>query len=308
MKTTMKNFFSPGAEFRGAPFWAWNAKLNRDELIRQIHIFKEMGLGGFFMHSRVGLDTPYLGKDWFDCVKACVAEAKKLGLLAYLYDEDRWPSGAAGGIVTKDDAFKSRWCEAQFFSSAAEAEKKVRGEPLAWYSAVVSGSFEKKNLTVKSPRRLKSPEDFRQEKGRKLLCFAIRLMDGHNWFNGGTYLDMLNPDAVRKFIKTTHEAYAARIGDEFGKTVPAIFSDEPMFFWTPLSSVIVPWTDRLPDEFLAAYGVDVYGFLPEIFFPSVRKKSLRRMQFLNLATGMFCRAFAKTIGMWCIKATGRKGW
>ena len=108
MKEMMKNFRSPGAEFRGAPFWAWNAKLNKEELIRQIHIFKEMGLGGFFMHSRVGLNTAYLSKEWFDCIKACVAEAKKLGMQANLYDEDRWPSGAAGSLVTKDDRYTNQ--------------------------------------------------------------------------------------------------------------------------------------------------------------------------------------------------------
>ena len=35
MKTMMENFRSPGAEFRGAPFWAWNARLDKEELIRQ---------------------------------------------------------------------------------------------------------------------------------------------------------------------------------------------------------------------------------------------------------------------------------
>ena len=26
----------------GAPFWAWNGKLEKDELIRQIHLMKDM--------------------------------------------------------------------------------------------------------------------------------------------------------------------------------------------------------------------------------------------------------------------------
>jgi hypothetical protein len=53
------------------------------------------------MHSRVGLDTPYLGEEFMSCVRACVDEAQRKGMLAALYDEDRWPSGAAGGLVTK---------------------------------------------------------------------------------------------------------------------------------------------------------------------------------------------------------------
>ena len=41
-------FVSPGSCYRGKPFWAWNGKLEKDELIRQIHVMKKMGFGGFF--------------------------------------------------------------------------------------------------------------------------------------------------------------------------------------------------------------------------------------------------------------------
>ena len=56
----MELFKNPTSEYRGAPFWAWNCKLEKDELIRQIEDFKKMGFGGFFMHPRSGLDVPYL--------------------------------------------------------------------------------------------------------------------------------------------------------------------------------------------------------------------------------------------------------
>jgi hypothetical protein len=40
-------FQNPTSEYRGCPFWAWNTKLKKDQLLRQIDHFKEMGLGGF---------------------------------------------------------------------------------------------------------------------------------------------------------------------------------------------------------------------------------------------------------------------
>ena len=95
-KQLARTFKSPGSEFRGAPFWAWNGKLEPEELRRQVRVMHRMGLGGFFMHSRVGLDTAYLSDEWFECVDACIDEAEKLDMQAWLYDEDRWPSGAAG--------------------------------------------------------------------------------------------------------------------------------------------------------------------------------------------------------------------
>ena len=32
-------FQNPTSEYRGTPFWAWNGKLSKEELLRQIHIF-----------------------------------------------------------------------------------------------------------------------------------------------------------------------------------------------------------------------------------------------------------------------------
>ena len=99
----LENLFqSPSAAYRGKPFWSWNGKLEKDELLRQIQIFKEMGMGGYFCHSRIGLVTEYLGKEWFELINACADKGQSLGLETWLYDEDRWPSGIAGGKVTQD--------------------------------------------------------------------------------------------------------------------------------------------------------------------------------------------------------------
>ena len=95
-------FKNPTSEFRGAPFWAWNSALKEDVLREQVDIFKEMGFGGFNMHVRQGLETKYLGDEFFSAIKACIERAEENDMLAWLYDEDRWPSGAAGGFATKE--------------------------------------------------------------------------------------------------------------------------------------------------------------------------------------------------------------
>ncbi|MBR5044463.1 MAG: hypothetical protein IKX66_03850, partial [Clostridia bacterium] len=108
-KTLSRELFeNPTSEYRGTPFWAWNCHLEKDELLRQIDVMKEMGFGGAHMHVRTGLDTPYLSDEFFDLITACVDKSEKEGMLAWLYDEDRWPSGAAGGIVTKDVRYRQR--------------------------------------------------------------------------------------------------------------------------------------------------------------------------------------------------------
>lgn len=101
-------FRSPTSEYRGTPFWAWNCKLDGDELKWQIDVLDQMGFGGFHMHVRTGMDTPYLSDEFMDRVDDCVEHARNRKMLAWLYDEDRWPSGAAGGIVTKDEKYRQR--------------------------------------------------------------------------------------------------------------------------------------------------------------------------------------------------------
>ena len=102
-------FKDPTSEYQGTPFWSWNGEMEEAECVRQAHIFREMGFGGYHMHPRSGLSTPYLNDKFMSCVKACVEDAKASGMLAWLYDEDRYPSGFAGGAVTKDGkAYKAR--------------------------------------------------------------------------------------------------------------------------------------------------------------------------------------------------------
>lgn len=104
-------FKNPTNEYRGKPFWSWNGKLDKDELLRQIDVLETMGMGGYFMHSRTGLATKYLGEEWFDLINACADYGYKKGMQSYLYDEDRWPSGTAGGMVTKNPAYHAKFLE-----------------------------------------------------------------------------------------------------------------------------------------------------------------------------------------------------
>ena len=69
-------FQNPTSEYRGTPFWAWNGKLDKERLTEQIDVFQKMGLGGFHMHVRTGMDTPYLNDEFMDYVCHCIENAK----------------------------------------------------------------------------------------------------------------------------------------------------------------------------------------------------------------------------------------
>ena len=96
--------------YRPIPFWSWNEKLDETETRRQIKEMNEAGIGGFFMHARGGLQTEYMGKEWFANVEASIDEAKKRGMSAWAYDENGWPSGFGSGIVNgKGIAYQQKY-------------------------------------------------------------------------------------------------------------------------------------------------------------------------------------------------------
>ena len=217
-----KLFLNPPAEYRSAPFWSWNDKLDPKEIAWQVRQMKEQGMGGFFMHSREGLETEYLGSEWMECIRAAVEAAQKEGIAAWLYDEDRWPSGAAGGLVSKKgDAYRAKALTFELSSDLPEDE-----ELLAVFRVKVQGN------ELISLQEGRGP----LQEGEKYVLLRRELASPTPWYNDEAPADNLNPEAVKAFIQITHEAYKREIGEHFGKAVPGVFTDEPNIFHVTLQS------------------------------------------------------------------------
>jgi len=239
METLRKEFSNPPLTNRGAPFWSWNDRLQVDELARQVRDMKAHGMGGFFMHSREGLETEYMGDEWLECIRETVRVAKEEGMDAWLYDEDRWPSGAAGGLVPAKggDAFRAKVITVEQLTALPED----RDDILAAFVARLD------NETIQEARRVGTGEVVTLSDNETLLVFRREVSGPSEWFNDDAYADNLNPEAVKAFIDITYEAYAREVGDEFGDTVPGIFTDEPNVFAPTVRSGLpaLPWTDGL---------------------------------------------------------------
>lgn len=178
-------------KYKPIPFWSWNDELEEDKLVKQIDWMHESGIGGFFMHARGGLTTPYLGEKWFSCVEACLKRAKELNMEAYAYDENGWPSGFAGGklLVNEED----RDCYLTY--SFGEYDP----------SSFVSYDYSTNKLV-------------RVTKGNNVLNIFCHSAHGT--------ADVLNKDVVKKFIKYTHEEYKKR--DKY-HNLRGFFTDEPQY-------------------------------------------------------------------------------
>lgn len=297
-KELLRNFRNPPAIYRGKPFWAWNGRLDPEELRWQVRVMQRMGLGGFFMHSRIGLETEYLSEEWHACIDACIDEARKLGMEAWLYDEDRWPSGSGGGIVTADKRYRMKYLEMRKSTNG-----KLRNPPgtrLARFIAKVDG------CTATNVRRLRSGERPRLHQGETFLDFYVREAPKSSWYNGETYLDTMDHASVKAFINSTHQEYRRRFGKDFGGTIPGMFTDEPNhggYFnemqWTSRGKS-VPWTTKLPSVFQSRYRYDVLDHLPELFLDvDGDGVTPARHNFHDCTTFLFADAFGRQIGEWC---------
>ena len=257
-----KDFLNPGKDYRSAPFWSWNDELCPNELVRQVKDMKEHGMGGFFMHSREGLETEYLGKEWMKCIKAVVEVSKKVGMNAWLYDEDRWPSGFAGGRVpSQGDKYRAKVLGME----KVTGERKLTGQELASFYVKL------KNEKITNLRKTEEKDKLSPRENEIGLIFTREVTGPSEWFNNDAYSDNLNPDAVKAFIETTYEAYKREVGEEFGKTIPGIFTDEPNFliadFFRTLRTDIefIPWTDGFAEYFEKICGYNFLKVVPYFF-------------------------------------------
>jgi len=308
----IKLFNNPSSEYRGAPFWAWNKKLVKEELLEQIEHLKKMGLGGFHIHTRVGMDTEYLGKKFFEMVKECNDKAKEMDMLCWLYDEDKWPSGYAGGFITKDEKYRARFLIftlkkyeienidfIEQYNSTGEVQRSNSRKLLARYEIVLKDSY----LTY-----YKKLEDGEKPSKCGKIWYAYLEIAGDNpWFNNQAYVNALDKKAIDKFIEVTHEKYYQKLGEDFGNSIPAIFTDEPQFthkqnlaYADEEKEIALPFTDDIIDTFQAAYDKDLLSHIPEIIWelPDGAVSTIRYL-YHDHVSERFTEAFVDNVGNWC---------
>jgi hypothetical protein len=128
------------------------------------------------------------------------------------------------------------------------------------------------------------------------------------WFNSQTYVDTFSKPAIARFIEITHEKYKSKVGNEFGKVIPRIFTDEPQFAHkTQLrdarqrQDVFMPWSLDLPETFKNRYGYDLLDKLLETVWdqPAELGPSAARYHFHDHICERFVEAFMDQISAWC---------
>lgn len=298
-----KEFASPSIHYRGKTFWSWNGRLQREELLRQIDVIKEMGMGGAFMHSRTGLQTTYLGDEWFSLINDCSAKMEQMGLEGWIYDEDRWPSGSAGGLATQEKTHRMQSMVVDFFQKVEQLDLN-NPDLLGVFAVRVEGE------DLLDYRPLGREGDVVLEAGEQVLTFTRNIHPDNSFYNGGSYLDTLSREATDHFMSLTHEKYKEKSGQFFGKGIHGIFTDEPHRGFIFCKGVeqpgaekpeyALPYTGKLFAEFEARFGYRLQDRLPELCYRFEGESlSPLKADFCELLQQLFLENWAQPAEEWC---------
>jgi hypothetical protein len=261
------------------------------------------------------------------------ARAAELGLVLWLYDEDGYPSGTAGGLVTRANpefvarglagyVLRAKGPGAVRFDRPASCEAfeaafafPLGAEPTGAAVVDLSGRADPSGtLCWEAPAG-----DW------TVLYLARRVMYEGTHSAGNVhefkhYINVLDDRAVAEFLRLTHEQYWRRMPKELAGKVRAVFTDEPSLMVTyvpelperyrgqvpvvdrPLFAdrpAAVPWHSRLPEWFRRAKGYELRPHLWALFCGRGDEAAYVRQDFHETVSRRFAEAYSEQIARWC---------
>lgn len=284
-KFDINSFASPDVSNAPVYVWVWNDICNRDVIDTQLAEMQCLGIRAFYILPEprsfrpdsmpTYLEPDYLTEEYFELCAYTVKKAEALGMLCWIYDEGGWPSGGACGKVMQ------------------EHPEYARQEPVSYERTFKAGDVYKKSTPDTLAAFLNNKEMI--EDGFQFTSDAVateyvikKVINGNN-----DYPDLLNKEATERFIGITHEKYASALNDALGKSVTAVFTDEP-------KAPSRPFNEELAKKYEALYGESIIPYLPLIAQSVAPTKENVHIlyRWYDLCSRMFCDNFLLPCKNW----------
>ncbi|KAF0193386.1 MAG: hypothetical protein FD166_3710, partial [Bacteroidetes bacterium] len=256
----------------------------------------------------------YLSDEFMTYIAAAVEKASLNGMKVVLYDEGMYPSGSAHGMVVEGNPeYASRGLRMKEYNCSGlftVIPEISEGESLV--TAIAVKKVTETEIVPKSEIKLVS------ENGK----IVFKAPDCGDWsvllfietFTGGTIRgihfgeddnepgaplssDLLNPDAVNKFIRLTHERYYSVFEKYFGNTVIAMFTDEPDIAGRCARAGVIPWTSGFLNYY-RQYGNSELD-LPSLWFDAGDETSSKRKDYRMAVGKRLEMSYYSQISKWC---------
>ena len=251
--TLFETFVEPPRDYTLIPFWFLNDELDDDELRRQIDEFAAHGVYGFIPHARIGLpeSIPFMSDAWLHYTKVCVDHAAEKGMVVVLYDEGMYPSGScAGQVVAANPRYATRCLQRRKPGTLTDDEEIVAEDDRFIY------------VNTRSKGHIR----------------GVHYGPNNDEAGGAPPSgDILSPEAVACFFRLVLDGHYNVLEDHFGKTIKAVFTDEPSVLGRGSLRGARPWTWGFEDFLEDHLGYDFRPHLASLFekdYPD-REKLLR---------------------------------
>jgi len=310
-------------------FWFLNHDLDDDELRWQMNQMKEQGFRGVMIHPRDGLEIAYLSEGWFAKVKLIVDYCRDIDLQAWLYDEDPFPSGDAGGrIIMEHPELRPRVLHMHRMNTMGgkvrfdfEAGRLLRvlaylrdssslgydseaPLDLTAYAGTVRKQWQPSLVQFNSyyaPYEDYGGGHWRTTAEKPSYRVDYVLPEG-DWMIVAFvdravefYVDVLNPQTTKLFMQKTHQQYLDRFESQFGGIIPGMFTDEPQLMGHH------PWTGGFPAYFQSLHGYDILEVLPHLFLTMNERTAQIRRDYRSALSRLFIDVYISPIAGWCKK-------
>lgn len=252
-----------------------------------MQLYKDRGLGGVVCN--VAFDRYLRSEAHWKTLLAGVEACRRLGMVVWIYDEEGYPSGAAGGLVLAENPE---------FEATALVLDASRDDPLRLRPA-----YEHTHAS-------------------------------NNFHAARRYPNLLDDRATRSFIAKTHDAYGQRLKPHFGRTIRAVFTDEPSLMAVdlgelpedvrkgvrvvdPLDATVkplpgVPWSYDLAEQYRRRYGEDLMPRRRSLFEGDSDGDRQVRRQYWALVSDLVAQRYFGAIGRWCsahgVASSGHSLW
>jgi hypothetical protein len=303
---------SPPSEYGPEPYYGLNGAVTREVLQRDLDTAKRLGFHAVTVQPGRGNKEAYLSPEYFALFKELVEEAKKRDLRVWIIDDAGYPSGFAGGLITRDKPelrMQALTIAQTLTVKGGETLKQTVGPDTV---AVVASNPSGERVPVAISGGAVS---WTAPPGADWSVLVVDHVFRTSPTASATNLthqkdttqsleDYMNPVATAAWIHFTHEGYYKAMPEEFGKTIVGFRGDEPDY-----SIAGLPWTPAFFDRFEQVKGYDVRPFLGAMLLtpagrgdpaPKLSDAELRaKADYYDVFSLMFRDGFFKPQADWC---------
>lgn len=304
------------------PFF-WQHGEEEEVLIDYVEKIYESGMRGLCVESRPHPD--FVGEKWWKDLNIILRECRKREMKVWILDDSHFPTGFANGKIKNDyPELKKQYLTMRRFDVAGpfagaridasqlkgrpweigqteiidmigvylaqRAVPAVEGDPIMADTILdISDCFKEDTIYLDIPT------------GDWSVFVVFSTHEGGEE-STKDYLNPLQAQATQVLVDEVYEKHFEHVGEFFGNTITAFFSDEPRFgnakgtdAWIGKTDIVLPWKPGF-EQLLEFPNT----FLPLLWVADVKQKEREvRYEYMNKVTLAYHEQFVKVLADWC---------